>query len=140
MPEAIRTQGTLIQSSDAASPEVFATIPKVTSISGPDGSAAEIDVTGLEDSSKKYITGLADNGNISLQLFYDHNRVKHALLKSDFDAGTERNYQIVFDDDASPQTTLSFAATVNALSFDFQTDSAVQANVTLRINGDVTVS
>ena len=59
----ITSQGTTIGIGDAASREIFTTIPQVTSMSGPDGSATEINVTNLSSTAQEFILGLKDEGS-----------------------------------------------------------------------------
>lgn len=68
---ALESQGMTIARGDGATPtEVFTTIPEVKSISGPDGSANEIDVTDLSSSAKEFRMGLQDEGNITLDMMF----------------------------------------------------------------------
>ena len=55
---ALESQGMTIARGDGASPESFTTIPEVRAISGPDGSANQIDTTDLSSSAKEFRMGL----------------------------------------------------------------------------------
>lgn len=135
---ALESQGVTIGVGDAASPEAYTDIPDVMEISGPDGSAAEIDVTDLSSSAKEFRRGLPDNGSVSLTLFYRPAQTQHAQLKSDFDSSTEqaRNYRITFTD--SPATTWTFSGYVASFSISNSIDAALQATVSLRVKGAIT--
>ncbi len=133
---ALKTQGAGIFAGDNASPQVMSVIPGVRSISGPDGSAAEIDVTSLDSAAKEFLIGLADEGSVSLEILWDETaNTNHAQLRTDRLAGDVRYYQIRLSD--SPQTTYSFQAFVTGWSLGNAIDDATIANVTLRITGAV---
>ena len=54
----LKSQGCGIRIFDTtASPNAYAEIGQVISISGPDGSASEIDVTNLASSAKEFVIG-----------------------------------------------------------------------------------
>lgn len=135
---ALESQGVTIGVGDAASPEVYTTITEVTEITGPDGSASEIDVTDLSSSAKEYKRGLPDNGSVSFTLMYIPSDTQHAQLRSDFDSSTEqaRNYRITFTD--SPATTWTFSAYVSTFSISNSIDGSLTASVALRVKGVIT--
>ncbi|MGE0294966.1 MAG: phage tail tube protein [Hyphomonadaceae bacterium] len=135
---ALESQGMTIARGDGGSPEAFTTIPEVRSISGPDGSANEIDVTDLSSSAKEFRMGLQDEGNITLDMMFIPGNTVHAGLRSDRANRTLRNFRLTFTD--SPATVWSFAAYVQGLSVSNEVDSTTNASVTLRISGSITES
>jgi len=137
---ALASQGMIISVGDAASPEVYTTISDISDISGPDGSAGEIEVTDLSSTAKEFKRGLTDNGSISTTMMFIPANVQHAQLRSDFNSSTEiaRNYRIVFTD--SPATLWTFSAYVSTLSVSNSLDGITTANVTLRVKGNITES
>lgn len=135
---ALESQGMTIKRGDGASPEVFTIIPEVRSITGPDGSATEIDVTDLSSSAKEFRMGLQDNGSITLDMMYIPANTVHAGLRTDRQNRTLRNFQLLFTD--SPATTWSFSAYVQGFSVTNEVDSTTNASITLRISGTITES
>lgn len=133
---ALESQGMVIKRGNGASPEVFTTIPEVRSISGPDGSANEIDVTDLSSTAKEFRLGLKDEGNITLDMMYIPGNTVHAGLKTDRTNRTLRNFTLTFTD--SPATTWSFSAYVQGLAVSNDVDGVTTASVTLRISGAIT--
>ena len=133
---ALEAQGMDIQLSDDASPEVYTSIGQINSITGPDGSAAEIDVTDLSSSAKEFKMGLADEGSVTLEGFYIPTDTQHAALRTKKNSRVTGNFKIVFTD--SPQTTWSFAAYVTGLSLTAGVDAALTGSITLRITGSIT--
>lgn len=135
---ALTSQGMLFQRSDGASPEVYSSIPEITSISGPGGSATEIDVTDMSSTAKEFRLGLQDEGSISLTINYIPANTVHAGLRTDRANSTLRNFRILFTD--SPQTQWDFAGYVNGFTVDNGVDAVTTATVTIRVSGSITES
>ncbi len=135
---ALASQGMTLGVSDGASPEVYTTISQVSDISGPDGSAGEIDVTDLSSTVKEFKRGLTDNGSVTSTLMFIPANTQHAQLRADFNSATEvsRNYRITFTD--SPMTTWTFSGYVASLSITNSLDSSTTASLSLRIKGAIT--
>jgi predicted secreted protein len=131
--------GTVLKVGDGASPEVFTAIAGLSSITGPEFQAAEIDVTSMDTTGgfTERITGLKSPGNISATLYFDASLAQHQAILDDFNAGTQKNYRLELAT-FSPAKYFSFAGTVQQLSYSFSTDGAQQANFQLQIAGNVT--
>ena len=136
----LKSQGCTISKGDGASPQVLTAIGQVISIAGPSGTTGEIDVTNLSSSAKEFIPSLPDNGDVTLEIVFDHATTanQHASLWTDFAAQTTGYYQIALTD--SPQTKLSFSAFPNAYPISIGVDDKIGASVGLRITGSVTIS
>ena len=119
-----------------SSPQVA--IGQVVSISGPDGSVGEIDVTHLASTGKEYIGALPDFGTISMEVVWDPTETTHAAIWADFLAQTVSSYQIRLSD--SPQSTLTFSAYPSAYAANLATDDKVGATISLKISGSVTLA
>lgn len=137
---AIASQGMLLSVGDGASPEVYTSISDISDISGPDGSAGEIEVTDLSSTAKEFKRGLTDNGSISTTMMFIPANTQHAQLRSDFNSSTEvaRSYRISFTD--SPRTLWTFNAYVSTFSVTNSLDGVTTSNVTLRVKGGITES
>jgi hypothetical protein len=136
----IKSQGCTIAKGNAASPEVFTTIAEVNTISGPTSDNPEIDVTSLGDTAKAFISGLVDNGEVSLNLGFDPTAATQQALFTDQAAGStnEANYRLTFTD--SPQSTFTFSAWVRNVSVNASVDSAVTLDATLRVTSALTIA
>lgn len=136
----LKSQGCGIYISDLASPEVFSEIGQVMSISGPDGSASEIDVTNLGSSAKEFIIGLPDEGSVSLEVSWDHASatLQHDTLWTARSTQNQQHCQIRLSD--SPRTTLDFQCFVTTYSVSLGVDDKVAATIGLRITGAVTIT
>ena len=133
---ALQSQGIDFQMGDGGGTEVFAIIPEISSISGPGGSAAIIDVTDLASTAKEKRVGLQDEGSITLEINYIPTNVKHALLRTAKADGEARNFKIIFTD--SGTTTWSFSAFVSGFSVSAAVDDVIKASVTLEVTGSIT--
>ena len=132
---ALESQGMTIARGDGASPESFTTIPEVRAISGPDGSANQIDTTDLSSSAKEFRMGLRDEGSVTLDMMFIPANAVHAGLRTDRANRTERTFRLTFTD--SPPTVWEFSAYVQGLSISNEVDSTTDATVTLLITGGV---
>lgn len=134
----LEAQTSTLKVGDQASPEVFNAIGEIRSISGPSGSAAEIDVTNLDSTAREFRLGLPDEGSVNVTFAYDPDDTYQEVLRSIRAARTSRNFKIELAD--SPPTTFSFVAYCTEFSLDTSVDEVVLVTATLRITGSVTKS
>jgi len=132
----LESQGIVLKRGDGATPtEAFAAVPKLRSLSGPDGSATEIDITTLDSTAREYALGLKDSGTITIEGNYVPTDTQQAGLRADWGARTLRNFELHFTD--SPATVWAFSAFVTSFSTDAAVDEVLTFSATLRISGDV---
>jgi len=132
---AVVAQGTLVKRGDGGDPtEIFTDITNVVSVTAPSGSAQVIDVTNLSSTAKEKCIGLPDNGQMTLNINYDSTDAEQTGLRDDRDAGTSRNFEVVFSDASQA----AFAGYVMEWSLDTQTDDVVKLTVTVEIDGAIT--
>lgn len=133
---AVLTQGTLLKRGDGASPEVFTTVPDVVSISGPDASKGEIEVTDLSSTAKEFKGGLADFGRMTVELNYIPGNAVHGAMRTDFisSASPVRNWQLLFVNGKQ----WNFAGYIAAFPGNTQADSVQKSSMTIRLSGSVT--
>lgn len=137
---ALEAQGMDLKMGNGATPtEVFTSIPEITTMSGPGGSAAVKDTTSLLDTAKTKRMGLADEGQISFDINYIPADTQHAALRAARAARTLHNFQLVFTD--SPATTWDFAGYVTGFTLQgVQVDGTMGAKVTIEVSGAITES
>jgi len=135
---AVLTQGTILARGDGGSPEVFATITDIVSITGPDATKAEIDVTDLGSAAKQFKGGLADFGRMSCEMHYIPGNAIHTLIRNDFlnAASPERNYRLTFVNGKK----WDFSAYVAGMPGNIAGDNVVRATLNLRLTGPVVES
>jgi hypothetical protein len=114
-------------------------IGQISTISGPGASAEKIDVTSLSDTSKAYLRGIVDGGDMTFEIFYDATASSGAPNHDDITAamisGTAQAIEITFSDTAN---TVSFSAYVTGFDIAQGVDEALTASVTLGITGAIT--
>jgi hypothetical protein len=117
----------------------YAAVGQVVSVSGPDGSVPEVDVTHLGSTGKESIAGLADFGSLSFEVILDpaDATTMHEQIWTDFLAGTKRNYQLRLSD--SPATTVTMNGFPNQYSWNLGVDEAVRATLGIKISGAPTL-
>jgi len=129
--------GTTIARGDGASPEVFTTIPQVTSIGTVGQDRGLIDITNLSSTAREYKKAIKDGLEIQIVAQYDPDDTVHSGLRTDNDAEVSRNYRVTFSD--SPAQTVTFAALVTNWSVtNIEIDQVLTLNVTLKPTGDLT--
>lgn len=115
------------------------TIGQISSISGPGQSAEKIDITALSDTSKNYLRGIVDGGDMTFEIFWDatsnaadpnHDDITAAMV-----SGTVQAIEITFSDTAANVT---FNAFVTGFDISQSVDEALTATVTLGITGAIT--
>ena len=113
-------------------------LAEVNSISGPSMTRDFIDVTSLDSTGgyREFIAGFRDGGNVTLNMNFT--RTTYDLMKEDFENDDAQNYEIVLPD--SDVTSFEFEGLVTELPLEITTDDKVTANVTIKVNGQVTVN
>lgn len=131
---ALKSQGVVLKIGDGGGTEVFNAIGEVVSISGLGGGApAEIDVTNLSSTGKEFLMGIADAGEVSIDLNLDTGDTYQTQLRTDRAAQTLRNFQLDLTD--SGTTTISFAAYIKTFEVGVAVDDKISLSVSLRVSG-----
>ena len=130
--------GTVFKRGDGATPEVFTAIAEVNSISGPNMSRGQIDVTSLDSTGgyREFIAGFRDAGEVTLEMNFTLD--SYDDMADDFDSEDSVNYQIILPDTGATQ--FDFAGLVTALGMAVPMDDKVTASVTIKIDGQVTIT
>jgi Lambda phage tail tube protein, TTP len=129
----VLTQGTVLARGDGGAPEVFATVPAIVSITGPDSTKAEIDVTDLGSLAKEYKGGLADFGRMSVEMQYIPGDPIHTLIRNDFINASSpvRNWRLTFTNGKK----WDFSAYVSGAPGNIAAENVVRATLNLRLTG-----
>jgi Lambda phage tail tube protein, TTP len=109
-------------------------IAEVKDIGGPDESVDRIEVTSLDSTSKEFIAGLRDGGDVKCEALSIGNNATQQALYADFQAGTKSPYTIECPDGEA----YAFQAIVLNFGRKFGTNAARTLSFTLKISGDVT--
>ena len=137
MSNALETQGfTLGISATGTSPITYTNILEITSFSGFDGSAAEIDVTHLSSTAKEFIMGLQDFGQFTIETSYLPADTGQDLLRTAKGNRDLHYFKATFSD----LSTAIFTGYVLSAPVSGGVDAKVDGSFVIRISGDVTFS
>lgn len=131
--------GTLLKRTNADSPETFTSIANVTNIEGPALTVDFIDVTSHDSSGgfEEFVAGIKRGGEITITGNFDPASTStHDDVLDDLDAGSEKNYQLVFP--TSPTTTWTFACYVTEFSPSAPHDGKLEFTAKFKLTGAVT--
>jgi hypothetical protein len=129
--------GTTIARGNAASPEVFTSIPQVSSIGTIGQDRGLIDITNLSSAAREYKKAIKDGQEIQLSCQWNPDDATHDSLRTDVDSEDSVNFRVTFTD--SPPAVVNFAAQVtNASVSNIEIDNVLMLNVTLKPTGDLT--
>lgn len=148
----ILTQGTELWVLDTtASPDALLKISNATGFNDFGEMADDIEVTNLDSTAKEYVTGLADNGEVSMTLNMA-DVASHRWLKENVGTGTRFYWCIGYSDGSadptigsgptitapSSRTSDIFQASVKSFRVSVSGNEVVRATITLRISGAIT--
>jgi len=136
--KAFSAQGTVVKRGNGATVEVFTAIPEIKTIGGPTGASDLLEATNLDSTAKEYVLGLADSGEIRLGMNWDPTNAVHVNLYTDWQNRTKRNFQIIFSDTGA--ALMAFAAFVQNYEISGGVNAIVEASITLKITGAVTLT
>ncbi len=128
--------------SELTSPQVWNTVPEVTSLSGLGESTPLEDVTHFQSTSREYIGGLADGDEFTLESNNVHQSPDVLALVKGYKGLTKYMRVTEKDTSVSPNTerVYTFDAVVMGWSFAPEVGGAGQINYTFKISGGVTES
>jgi predicted secreted protein len=135
-----KAKGTLQQLGDGASPEVFATITQVRSISGPNVTATIQDITTHSTAGNwmESLATLVSGGEVSFAVNLDLADATHAFatgLWNELITLALSNYKTVFPNSVGE---LAYGAYVSSHGFDAPVDNVLQGNMALATTGTIT--
>ena len=135
MTDATIGKGVAFKRGDAASPEVFTAIAEVIGVGGPNMQRDTVEATHTDSANnyREFISGLRDGGEVTLALNHLPGNATQQSLRTDYDADTAVNYQVIFPDTGASQA--DFAAFVTAIEPDTPIDDRMVSNVTFKITG-----
>ena len=130
------TKNLRLQIGDGLGSETFTTIGEVIQAMSPSETAEQLEATSFDSTSKEYIAGLSDSGEMSFEVNFVGSNAQQQQLRTDLRAGTTRNFKIIANDHASSPTTVSFAAIiVEAPGFGGGVNAVLKGNGRLRVTG-----
>jgi len=166
----LKTQGTELYILDETnSGSEVQKIGQITGFSGVGGTAGEITATNFDSTAQEFVTGLKDNGTISINLDWDPQDGSHQTLDSlvnlDWDpqdgshqtldslvGGANKRFFIACSESSTDptfsstftlptdRTTLDFNGGVLSFQKDASTDDIWRGSVSIRVSGDITIT
>lgn len=117
----------------------YTTLDGVLSIRESGGSSSDINVTPINSAAKVSIPGFADYGSIEMELAYDPKDTVHKSLRTAFGSATvsgkRRDLKWTYADGTTTNSSTEYlAATVTKFEVTEQSEDALKASVTLKIN------
>ena len=140
MAKAINSQGSTIGHDAGNSPHTYALLENVKSITGPQGTAALVDVSNLSSVAKEYIPGLPDSGQVQIVCQFVAGVVQLDMLRM-FNANADAEaFEIKIPVTSARLTFYTFNFHAIVLKWDMAeaVDAAVVLNITLQTTGGVT--
>lgn len=108
-------------------------VNSVSAFSGPNTTKSKIDVTDFDSSRKKYVSGLADDGDIQFTLFFNPADATHrAIVQEDIPDPYGRAWRMELSDG----TLYEFYGTVTGAPLSGSIDGVVQWTVTITVSGN----
>lgn len=134
--QAWSTQGTQLKVKIGGT---FVLIPGAEGISGPTGTKQQIEVTALNDTAAKFVTGLPDYGEITFNMFWDPSDTTHQHLLTSYNTpNSSDEFQIACADAGA--AVVDFEGSVNGWKWNLQKNAGASVEVTVKINGAVLVT
>lgn len=132
--------GTLFQIGNGMMTETFTTIGEVLSVTGPNMNMTPVDVTNMDSANaiREYIAGLRDSGEVTVTVNFLPDNTAQTQVVTDYKARTKRNFKITWTD--STPATWSFAAFITNIEPNAVVDDRLQASLTMKLTGDVTIA
>lgn len=133
MSSAIETQGFEFKIGNGDSPLTYTEVTEVTSFSGFDGQAAEIDVTHLKSTAKEWLMGLQDFGSFKIDCNYLNGDAGQDLMRAAKSTRAVQDFRVTFSD----ASTATFQGYVLSAPVNGSVDAKVDTSFDIRITGPV---
>lgn len=132
----VDTTGLTITASGTATPVTFTQIKNINTISGFDGTSAEIDKTNLDSTAKEIGIGLPDSGQVSIDADSDDTDAGQAAARTAYQAQTIKPFKVLLPNGKA----YTFNAYVKKMSTSLGVDALVKTAIDLRITGAYTLA
>ncbi len=120
---------------------VYTLIAELTTWSGPNETAKQVDVTSLDSTHKEYIGGLVDGGEVSFDMQFVGSDAQQQGLRADMVARTKRDFKLTLNDQiSSTPTIIVFTAVVVSFGMKGSVDNSVMASCALKMTGAPTIT
>lgn len=128
---------TAYTSGGTATPVTYTAVGEVTDWDGPGGAAAVIDITHLTSTAKEKLTGLMDEGQLTLSMNFLPTNTGQLAVQAVRITRVVTNFKLVYGDAV---TTQAFAGHVVEMSSSGEVDGKLAGSITVEISGQVTLT
>jgi hypothetical protein len=131
---------TITLGSGTATPAAWTKVGQLTDIKGTSDTSPDIEVTDLDSTTKEYLPGLPDTGNVTMSVFCVDSDTGLAAIEAAFDARIAKSFKITYPTGSTPIRT--FTAFVKSFPKvgDASKDGVVTGSVELKRSGSVVKS
>jgi len=137
----IDTTGLAYTSGGTATPSAWIKVGQVSDIKGTSDSTPDIDVSDLDSTTKEYLPGLPDTGNVSMTVYAAVDTDPGlAAIEAAFDARTTKTFKITYPKGSTPVRTFNAYAKSFPKVGDASKDGVVTGTIELKRSGSVTKS
>lgn len=132
--------GAQLKIGNGASPEVFSAIEGIRNLQGPTMDREMIDATHHASAGgyRQKLVSFKDGGTVTFDLLFDSTDTEHALLFTEYAAGSLVNFQQVMPDTGAQQ--FAYAGYVKTITPSAPIDDVLTYAVTIEVSGNVTIS
>jgi len=123
-----------------ATPSAWIKVGDVSDIKGTSDTAPDIEVTNLDSTTKEYIPGLPDTGNVTMSVFCNDVDTGLAAVEAAFDARTVKAFKVTYPSGSTPVRTFNAFVKAFPKIGDASKDAAVTGSIELKRSGSVTKS
>lgn len=133
MSDAISSKGTQIHYAPVGE-TTFTQVAEVKSISGPNMSKDQIEVTHLNSpgSYREYLDSFKDGGEVTLECNFEP--TQHEAILTDFNSDTPRDFKIVWGSSGFQWTFMGFYKSVSSAA---AVGDALKATIVIKVTGSV---
>ncbi len=130
-------QGTLFKIGDAASPEVFTTIPECYNLDVPDVRTELLDVTSHDSTGgfREYIAGLKDGEQVTAEINWVPTNTVHIGVRVDAYAATRRNFTQTFPVAVAAGDDVAFTGIIQQFKPTARAAEPLRATLAVKVTG-----
>lgn len=127
-------------SGGTATASAWIKVGQITDIKGSSDTAPDIDVTDLDSTTKEYLPGLPDTGNVTMNVFCVDADTGLTAVEAAFDARTMKSFKITYPSGATPIRTFNAFVKSFPKIGDASKDAVVTGSIELKRSGTVAKS
>jgi hypothetical protein len=136
----INTLTLLYTSGGTATPSAWTKVGQLSDIKGSSDSSPDIEVTDLDSTTKEYVQGLPDTGNVTANCYCVDADTGLAAMEAAFDAKALKTFKVTYPSGATPIRTFNGYVKSFPKIGDASKDGVVTGSIEIKRSGTVTKS